>query len=167
MTPVLKEDTEVIIGKYYMVPHAKLKHGNATSYVAIIGGKHKDQQFGTNKMHWHVDGRFRHKYYDFKPNNDGKTNQVVWEEHHSYEPVKEIVFRRKKCLRLTTGIEPPNYAKKYFDWYRTMIGKSCAGKKCPHLGTTMHESGGELVCPLHDLRGCPTQEIIFPHPTSN
>lgn len=39
-------------------------------------------------------------------------------------------------------------------WYNSFLGKSCAGKKCPHLGTTMIEQEGKLVCPLHKLQGC-------------
>jgi uncharacterized Zn finger protein (UPF0148 family) len=34
-----------------------------------------------------------------------------------------------------------------------MIGKSCKGKKCPHFGANMIEKNGELVCPIHNLKG--------------
>lgn len=64
-------------------------------------------------------------------------------------------------MRLTTGINPPTHAKNYNDWYKSMIGKSCAGKKCPHLGTIMIEQDGVLVCPLHNLKGCPQKEVII------
>jgi hypothetical protein len=62
--------------------------------------------------------------------------------------------RPVKCTGQNTGLafaeqtNPGNYAA----WYQTYLGRSCAGRKCPHYGTAMPERDGVLVCPMHGLR---------------
>ena len=48
-------------------------------------------------------------------------------------------------------------------WYNSYIGKSCKGKKCPHLGQVMIEHGDRYVCPLHNLVGSKATETIIPY----
>ena len=82
-----------------------------------------------------------------------------------------LTIKRKKCIRLTTGIKPPqrgtikhegiNHTERYYKWYESMVGKSCKGKICPHLGTTMQVVGDKLICPLHNLRGSLREEVIL------
>lgn len=63
---------------------------------------------------------------------------------------------------MTTGIDPPsrqvseygrNNLDKYQQWKESYEGKSCYGKRCPHLGTTMLDLGTHYECPLHKLKG--------------
>ena len=52
----------------------------------------------------------------------------------------------------------------YWTWYKSMIGKSCKGRRCPHFGTMMHERDGKLICPLHNLEGDIETELIINKP---
>lgn len=165
---VVNTDTVLEIGKFYNVKCAEVKNGfnhNTFCYVPVIGEKHKDPQFGVDWVHYHIDGRFSTEkdYYDV--DSLGRTNRVLsavpiekWQSDYVFK----IVVKRRKCRRLTTGLIPPSHANKYWDWYKTMVGKSCAGKKCPHLGTAMVEIEGQLICPLHSLIGnLKTNKIIM------
>lgn len=154
------ENTVVEIGRFYLVRCAEHRNENGVflGYVPVIGELHRDPQFGFTSPHIHVDGRFRSSLVD----ENGRTNSVITPESEKMNThFSAIVLKRRKCIRLTTGVKPPWIAQKYWQWRDSMIGKSCAGKKCPHLGTTMHEIDGELVCPLHSLRGDIKKEIII------
>ncbi len=174
MTTKLQEGQTPIVGKYYRVPCAILDIGNGrTLAVPVIGPPHKDKQFAFRYSHYHIDGRFagkeveRHYYMD-----DGRTNFIICTEkqidndYASRHKFLRTELRRRKCKRLNTGlILPQKFTdKKYSDWAISMIGKSCKGKKCPHLGYPMQEIEGQLVCPLHDLRGDMDTEKIILHP---
>lgn len=157
------------VGKYYNVPCAELRNcnGGLIEYVPIIGGLHKDIQFGVTFKHYHVDGRFVYGKRYINVDNDGKTNQILVPKQSvkNYDNyVSAVVIKKKMCKRLTTGIDPPPKAKQYHQWYTSMIGKDCKGKKCPHLGTTMLEHNGKWICPLHNLFGDPKTETIVPIP---
>ncbi len=145
-----------IVGKYYNVRCALMEYNGKIEAVPIIGNEHKDIQFGVNFSHFHIDGRFKSEMID----ENGFTNSILPTDKTTstgyYGTFLKVEIRRKKCVRLTTGIKPPRIKEKYIEWYNTMIRKSCKGKKCPHLGTTMLEVNGQLVCPLHKLRGCQT-----------
>ena len=152
--------TKVEVGKFYTVKCAILKKRNGTFCVPVIGKPHKDPQFGVDVLHVHIDGRFM----DF---NDelfvwqGRTNAIVTIDLAIAKyPLVKFTTRRLKCKGLDTGIKPPDEATKYWKWYKKQIGKSCKGKKCPHLGAIMHEIDGKLVCPLHNLQGDIEKEII-------
>ncbi len=154
------------VGKYYKVPVAILINddGNPCGEVEVIEPAHNDKQFGVAFTHYHVDGRF---ISDLNPHYHvdelGQTNQIVFfgEKCNSRIYSKEIVYKRRKCKRINTGLNPPQHAKAYWDWRITMLGKSCKGKKCPHLGVEMMDNGKTLVCPIHNLIGCKTKEIII------
>jgi hypothetical protein len=160
-----------IVGKFYNVRCAKLtKHDSTVVFVPIIGELHSDAQFNVKHPHYHIDGRFVKEFQSKVVYVDelGKTNQVLCEHYgfigKTYFAKLEIVIKKKKCRRRTTGINPVSpqgsISQMYNDWYKTYLGKSCKGKKCPHLGTTMLEVDGRLVCPLHKLNGCKTSEKI-------
>jgi len=166
----IDENTVLQVGKFYNVRCAKIQpHGVKPEYVPVIGVVHQDKAFDFPHNHIHVDGRFIGKDGYFWVNSEGKTNNVVHVDRvkendaFSYRFI-EFVIKRRKCFRLTTGIRPPNYAIRYWTWYKSMIGKSCAGKRCPHYGTKMHEQDGKLVCPLHNLVGDIETEVIVSLP---
>ena len=171
---LVDENTVVEVGKFYSVRCAKMTRyaNDFTYYMPIIGIAHEDNAFAPALgKHFHVDGRFVGIEGQHIAFYEGFTNQVCEFERpfHKENPYKmfvsEVVIRRRKCKRILTGIKPPKgaYNKgKYADWYNSMVGKSCAGKKCPHLGTVMHESDGKLICPLHNLHGCLKTEKIIP-----
>lgn len=157
------------VGKFYKVRCVELVNmsGDVIGTVPIIGEKHADPQFGSKIPHYHIDGRFvREDSIIFHKN--GKTNSVVWAGDFAPETywfsykAGNIVYRRMKCKRATTGIIPPEGNSKYKNWYDSFVGKSCKGKKCPHLGQEMIEENGVLVCPLHNLKGCAEKEVIIP-----
>ena len=162
------ENDTPILGKIYNVRCAKMQYDSGKiHYVPIIGKSHLDKQFSVNFEHYHIDGRFKS---NLVLNSNGYTNSILpinkkEYSHNYYGTFLGIEIKRKKCIRLTTGIMPPKEAQdknsNYMKWYNSFIGKSCKGKKCPHLGTTMFEVDGRLVCPLHKLQGCLTSEKII------
>lgn len=183
--PLAHEQSVLIVGKMYSVCHAKLIYWNGSRehFLPILPLLHKDAQFGVDYMHYHIDGRFRISGFlrkDFSVRENGRTNGIVGlpgtniTSYHSVAHKSlEIVYLDRKCLSTETGIIPPLRQRKggtmpgdYHAWYNSMIGKSCAGKKCPHLGTVMIEKNGQLVCPMHNLIGCPEKEVIVPYTTT-
>ena len=160
---IVNDSTDLIVGNIYNIRCAEMRNvvnDEIFCYVPVIGEKHKDTQFGINKIHYHIDGRFSTEKDIFNVDKKGRTNLILLAEKKGANYVGRIVIKRRKCRRLETGINPPDDAKKYFAWYDSMVGKSCAGKRCPHLGTTMREENGQLICPLHNLKGCLTSEVI-------
>lgn len=156
---------EYEIGKFYTIKCVELLNSNGKKFdvVPVIGEPHRDPQFGIDIKHYHVDGRFIPKN-SYLPHEHGKTNNVVWckdDRYHMNVYAGKEVFRRLKCKRLSTGIIPPKNSPKFQDWYNSFVGKSCKGKKCPHLGQEMIEENGVLVCPLHNLKGCIEKEVII------
>ena len=158
-----------IVGKFYNVPCAKLVNDSGrVVYIPVIGAKHIDKDF-FDEAHYHIDGRFCPINNPIAVlDNEGRTNKVLsTKENGIFERYvfDSIEVKRKKCRRLTTGTNPPvkmhSFDKSRFGtWAKKMIGKSCKGKKCPHLGTTMMECEGRLVCPLHNLASDVAQENI-------
>ena len=176
MSKVIDENTVLQVGKFYNVKCAKIQWRNgAIEHVPVIGIVHQDKAFDFPHNHVHVDGRFIGKRMSYSVNDAGQTNRVIRTDAETYYDFFtgkfiEFVIKRKKCIRLTTGLNPPNPQEFYYDnqrkgakywaWYRSMVGKSCRGRKCPHLGTIMHEQNGKLVCPLHNLVGDIEKEVI-------
>jgi hypothetical protein len=173
----VEENTIVKVGTTYLVRCAALRQSLTCSiewYIPIYGNIHKDPQLGVPWQHVHIDGRFlnfRHPYVPQLSDFDkGRTNAIL---QYTFRPnfynfFHEIVLQPLKCVRLTTGINPPerddarNRVGKYWNWRRSMNGQSCAGRKCPHMGTLMKiGKDGFLECPLHGLKGCPEKEIII------
>lgn len=164
MKPVNETD-QLIVGKYYNVRCAKVELiWNEVMFIPIIGEKHKDPQFSVEHEHYHIDGRFANfgSGYNYTVDQNGKTNGIVIVGKYFETEFIEVVIKRLKCQRLTTGVKPPADAVKYWRWHDSMIGKSCKGRKCPHLGTMMAEQDGVLVCPLHNLHGSIETETIIP-----
>ena len=163
---IVDETTEVEVGKYYNVQCFVLEGWKGESiYVPILGKPHADPQFGISSEHYHIDGRFAKIGDRFNVNEKGQTNAILATNQLDFQG---LVIKRRRCKRLTTGINPPDRpidetsgAGKYWKWYDTMVGKSCKGRRCPHLGTTMREENGILVCPLHNLHGSIEKEIII------
>ncbi|WP_051350111.1 hypothetical protein [Dyadobacter alkalitolerans] len=161
------ETDHLVVGKYYNVRCAKLKMDwDEVLFIPIIGEKHKDPQFSVEHEHYHIDGRFANlgSGYKYTVDQNGKTNGIVIVGKYFETEFIEVVVRRMRCKRLTTGIRPPDHALKYWTWHDSMIGKSCKGRKCPHLGTLMAEQDGVLVCPLHNLHGSIESETIIEIP---
>ncbi len=139
-------------------------------FVPVHPLHHKDPQFAITVAHYHFDGRF------ISPKGlgiffrNGRTNTVMQTEKSDTNSVYEvwdvnIVYKRRKCIRESTGVMPPRKIEgssdMYWDWYMSYVGKSCKGRKCPHLGATMRERDGVLECPLHGLIGNKSTEKII------
>lgn len=166
---VVKEDTKVVVGKFYMVNCAKVYSSafDNNYFVPIIGSYHTDAQFRVDYKHYHVDGRFASSK-DIGGLIDGHTNSIFSADLPKHKQFSDKIIgyelKKLKCRTIRTGIRPPNRFHpddKYHKWYKTFIGKSCAGKRCPHLGTLMHEHDGKLICPLHNLTANKKTEIII------
>jgi hypothetical protein len=157
-----------VVGKFYNVPCAKCKNDwGGVQYIPIIGAKHVGKDF-FDEPHYHVDGRFCDTDNPvINMDDEGRTNGIIGTSRSLTVGwvFDSIEIKRRKCKRLTTGIIPP-ISRRGFDesrfgtWAKKMIGKSCKGKKCPHLGTAMMECEGRLVCPLHNLASDFAQESI-------
>lgn len=160
----LTEEIVPQVGKYYLVPHAVMtRRGDKEHKVPIIGSPHSDACFGVRDKHYHIDGRFLSTNGFYKVDAFGKSTTILPLTGDFYQmAVKEVIWIKKKCLRKTTGIyPPPKTGHVYWKWYESFLGKKCKGKKCPHLGTVMHEHGDKLICPLHNLTAdIKTEKII-------
>jgi len=171
-----KEDENLIVGKYYNVNCAIISYlfneKKVIKKVPVIGFFHSDKEIGTLHKHIHIDGRFTKGKSitgdNFDTNASGISNKAVNADNTLVITRFEgFIVTKKKCKRLTTGTNPPSHylndgtQTKWFIWQKTMLGKSCAGRKCPHYGTHMLERDGRLVCPLHNLQGdIKTEKII-------
>lgn len=168
---------KLVVGKKYLVAHAELYNTiiNTTEFLPIIPNLHSDNEFSEEAKlpHYHIDGRFgmtKALRESFRVRG-GYTNNILCLDYNTKEyqyDFKGLVFKEKTCLREQTGIKPPFSImpsnNSYNVWYDGMIGKSCAGKRCPHYGANMIEVDGKLVCPLHDLHGDPEKLVIIQHP---
>lgn len=157
--------SKIEVGKWYLVAHAEI-HGEyftEVRHVAILPHLHKDDFAEYVPIHYHLDNRFTQsdwarRHYSIV---DAKSNFPVCTAGGL--TIKKIVFKRKKCVRLDTGLVVKNVSPEhsFFIWYNSMKGKSCKGKKCPHFGAIMSEIDGQLVCPMHGLIGdIKTEKII-------
>lgn len=147
------ELSTLVVGKYYLVAHVSgfnKDTGEKLWDEPIFPILHSDPQFARNDiMHYHKDGRFRK---DIHFSNYIVSNVDV--------NLSEVFYLRKKCLSAVCGLYMPQEQKKWVDWQKDMVGKSCKGKKCPHRGAMMIEVDGHLFCPMHNLVGCATTEKI-------
>lgn len=151
----------VEVGKYYLVPClwvSKIK-SQFHEFVPVIPFLHSDPQFGTEnakKKHFHFDCRFLNSevrlYFDVFNN---RTMRVL-----TIDILESVVLHHvlMQCVSTETGLESNLTAGRLMPeqtktWYKSQIGKSCAGKKCPHYGVEMLENGDFLECPLHGLIG--------------
>lgn len=171
--PLAHTQSKLKAGSFYSVCHAIISHDGKTYYVPVSPLKHKDPQFGGSGAlldHCHIDGRFPMDKFCkdlFDLDSKGRTNSAVFFGIPQYT-VLQLVYIRARCIRKTTGVKPPKISpwtqgpSNYMEWYNSMIGKSCAGKKCPHYGTTMIEEKGKLICPLHNLTACAKTEQVIP-----
>lgn len=141
----LTPDITPIVGKYYKVPCAKMVsvHIRKVLYVPVIGELHADPQFGVSDIHYHIDGRFSQQGYPYGVNNHGRTNAIVYPNADIIQAgylFQGVIWRKKKCLRKETGLRPPSpdelphykSGRRYAKWVKSMKGKSCKGKRCPH-----------------------------------
>ena len=162
------ETQKYVVGKYYRVKCVELlnKDKIVVAVVPVIGEPHSDAQFGLSAKHYHIDGRFLPNHnLKYITHKNGYTNHIIVFDEHDGFHAGNVVFRILKCKRESTGLRfdadnvlPP----KYTDWYQSYIGRSCKGRRCPHMGQTMLENNGQLVCPLHGLTACIEKEVIVP-----
>ncbi len=166
----LAHESEVTKGKYYTVVHAVLRDLKPVYdepdfiLVPVFPFLHKDPSFSTQPEHYHIDGRFKFNNDYFEINNGITTNAIFLNlpEERAWNKFVKLVYVRKKCVRLSTGLDVvTKNPHKWIEWYKTMEGKSCAGKRCPHYGTKMIDRGDHYFCPMHNLIGCSKTEKIL------
>lgn len=154
------------IGKTYSIPCARVEHFAGKNYwIPVVGPKHSDPQFAGPKEHYHIDLRFIKRpaiFANITPFNT--TTHVIWAGEYPNYKVTGIAHRPRRCHRSNTALYPQLFGEtplKWAEWARSMVGKTCRGKKCPHRGVEMQECNGLLLCPLHNLVGDPdTGRII-------
>jgi hypothetical protein len=161
-------ESNLVVGEYYHVAHVNVKNTLANPKldidVPVIPIWHNDEKdFNFHHSHYHIDGRFVNTHSSlvarvYNVNGSGFTSTVVSQYADNYI-VGEVFYKRKKCLRIYTGVHGiGNHFPKFVEKYK---GKSCKGRKCPHWGTLMNEVDGVLVCPMHRLIGSIEEEIII------
>lgn len=187
--PFAHEQSVLEVGKRYTVAHAKLQgywmQRKEYSLIPIIPNAHTDTQFDINYEHFHIDGRFFIAERD-RSRLDiiaGLTNTILPVSDSDFKETafsvsSELIYKVRKCLQLETGLDViipqrdlpplppcdivnPNSTAGYWKWYSQWVGRSCKGKRCPHLGTVMMEGNGILKCPLHNLIGSVETEKII------
>jgi len=163
---VFDNSFEPVVGQYYYLWCAKMV-GTAghVIHVPIINNLHADPEIGKiTEEHYHVDGRFVDYYSTWLMSvKEGKTNAVVTPSYKAEDGYnfQKLVIRKLKCKGLDTGVKPPKYAKKYWNWYKKQVGKEVKNNRCPHRGENMLIKENTLVCPLHGLTACKkTNKII-------
>jgi hypothetical protein len=146
----------LLIGEVYEVPCAELRWDDGRIYlIPVIDHYHADPQFGFPDQHYHIDGRFEMEprmRHHFRV-TDGRTSAVIVKRCGTYELIA-VVKKWVKCTGTITGLRLPesgDNAALYQHWYESYVGQLCKGRRCPHFGTEMLETGGKLVCPMHHL----------------
>lgn len=155
-----------VVGKFYKVPCARSSQ-DARKWIPVLPNKHSDPQFGA-KEHLHYDLRFfsERAFIDefgiafLEFTREARVNKVLWT--YQIPGGIEIKMLRRKCQRLTTGVNPQRFADTPCkDWYDKQIGKSCEGGICPHLKVPMIDKGEHYECPYHGLIGSKDTEKII------
>ncbi|MEA5402661.1 hypothetical protein VB776_07035 [Arcicella sp. DC2W] len=172
LTPI-DETTQLTVGKSYPIRCAKMKDG---AIIPLIGKRHADPELGVVGEHYHIDGRFflpKSVTEKYQIDDEGRTNVILCADELDidWNCIVELLVKQKKCVRLTTGVNPPSREAtsiwshlkglKYYKWYDKFLGKEVKENICPHLGTKMIEQDGVLVCPLHNLKACKKSKLII------
>lgn len=157
------KQSELNVGQMYSVAFVHVKNIKAgiDIEVPVIPIWHNDKEaFGLEDPHYHIDGRFvadNSKVGRIWRLNNGYTDMIVTEKNEN--ELSPLFFKNKKCLRVETGVGHGGSVGE--KWRKTMQGKSCKGKICPHWGVVMSNIDGILVCPMHGLRGDIEKEVII------
>lgn len=163
---------ELTIGQKFLRPCAVVRMSDGREYkIPVFDHLHADPQFGFVYEHYHIDGRFEiHPRIAHEYNlANGYTASVIKKDNSSPEFLR-IGLEEVLCVRLETGLSFPchpnerqqNNLALYKAWYSKYLGKSCAGKRCPHYGTEMLEQGGKLICPMHHLTADAKTLLVIP-----
>jgi hypothetical protein len=160
--------SSLVIGKWYLVAHAEMRNsitGQIWDWIPVIPIIHKDSFAPHVDDHYHLDLRFSINWAiknKFNIKNNQTAVPVLINDSYQFK-AHRIVYKRKKCIRLDTGLYLDNVHPEhsFFQWQSSMLGKSCKGRKCPHFGAIMSEINGKLVCPMHGLIGDIKTEIII------
>jgi hypothetical protein len=164
--------TELIVGKFYDVSCAEIMLDDGKHYyIPIFDLLHADKQFGFPQEHYHIDGRFyMHPRMQHQLSvQSGHTSTIIVPSKTDFYKFIGIVTQTLRSERLKTGLIIPHQPTEkqkpkvdlYKNWYAGFIGKSCEGRKCPHLGNEMLEKNGQLVCPLHNITANPNTLIVI------
>lgn len=160
----------VEVGKYYQVPCIHDETYQSV-WLPVLPFKHSDKQFGervAQKEHYHFDLRFFRKKDFFLFNTF--TADLTRMTHVQTNFDGELVFIKRRCIRLESGLMSPyapdypnlnGLTKKTIEWYKNQIGKPCLGRICPHLNQPMLERDGVLECSYHGLIADKETEIII------
>lgn len=151
------------------------KTGKET-FIPVFAHKHEDK-FNSLGEHYHIDFRFvnfvKTKHFFYKT---AKEYRKSWADAISLDTdhywnnthwLNGLVKKEMPCIDSLRVLNLDKYDfgddSRYRDFYLEQIGKSCAGKRCPHYGTQMVEKeNGLWQCPLHGLVGDPlSQKIIL------
>lgn len=159
------KQSELKVGEIYSVAFVRVTNLEVTPNidieVPVIPIFHNDKEaFGLDAPHYHIDGRFvsnGSKVAKIWHVSEGYTSAIVTEKLGNQ--LSPLFFKNKKCLRVETGVVSGGSVGA--NWRKSMQGKSCKGKICPHWGAVMSNIDGVLVCPMHGLKGDIKKEIII------
>lgn len=171
------EQNELSVGKYYTICYALIQriYSDTKMLIPVHPFLHADKQFSPAPAHYHIDGRFMSKDLSYRlgMSENKRTNTAVFMNKNDGQPYDfkiflNIFYGRARCNTLFTGLDIMDLGNHSLpralnNWFRSMEGKSCAGKKCPHYGVNMIDRGTHLFCPMHNLVGCKTTNKILPY----
>ena len=179
-TPVLTPDMKPVLGKFYMVPCARMERDKREGlwsrhpaqdrhgWVPLLGPEHHDREHLSFKpMHIHIDARFlpdsvmRSGHYSrgqwTNEQNALALPLSTWSDGHGESPVRiERALRRKQCKREMPEFPCAMHSDKWATFERAHA--SCRlkpGNICPHRGinlTPFIKDDGTVICPGHGLR---------------
>lgn len=144
------------VGKFYSVPHIKIKAGHKYYSLAyyglwmpILGDIHEDPEISNDLgAHVHPDWRFVPHRVICRLGERVKPNIVITSTDIE---IKSPVMKRRKMLREFTF---PDILCKVLE--PIYVGKNSGCAKCPHrgisLGSQAPDGDGCVICPGHGLK---------------
>ena len=163
MVQKITEAIEVVVGKYYLVPHAVIDSCGVLGYkkgdlVPLLFPAHEDKELGLPILHYHFDTRFLpvsklERKVDLQQKDGTKAKISLYQAHViKATSVKEIVWKKRRCLRSPAAFP---YNDTINPVLEPLYQDAIAGDVCPHRGISLvgcPVEGEARVCPGHGLR---------------
>jgi hypothetical protein len=159
MIKKVTECSEVIIGKFYLVPHVEIEQSRKRRYgmdfVPVLLPYHEDKNLGVAEYHYHHDLRFIPKR--LFENNMVTNTQNYFQSLILNETIiksEKIFWLKKKCLCEHLSFNGKLISKTLEPLYEDAIA---VNKICPHKGISLvgcHTKDGIMNCPGHGLQWC-------------
>jgi nitrite reductase/ring-hydroxylating ferredoxin subunit len=158
----------IVIGRFYLVPHAVFKNSYSEHEEPIMLPLHNDKDLfpnpthGAHHDHYHVDKRFDKDHYDLIRRNS-KGEMIEYKVNRGnfvrFDYVDRIEWRKRKAIRNFDNFEKDRYV----EFHQKLQDKGVkdgyclkANKVCPHRGANLAsippDKNGHIECPMHGLK---------------